>query len=376
MVYLIMGANTETVKYLPLNDVHVALGGKMVPFGGFMMPVRYSSDITEHNAVRNNAGIFDVSHMGEFWVRGENALAALQYLTTNDVAKLEIGQAQYSCLPNEHGGIVDDLLIYKVQEKEYLVVVNASNIDKDWNWMTGKDPVGAVWENRSEETFLFAVQGPKAADMLQSLTTFPLDSLGYYTFTQTEFAGIKNVIVSATGYTGAGGFEIYGPMDQAAYVWSAILKAGAPHGLIPCGLGARDTLRLEMGYSLYGNDLSDETSPIAAGLGWIVKFNKDFIAKEILARQKAEGVKQKLVAFVLEDKGVPRSGFPVLSDAGDVIGAVNSGSISPVLEKGIGLGYVDVAFAKIGTAIKIDVRGRQLKAVVTKLPFISQSVKS
>ncbi|MDB5271928.1 MAG: glycine cleavage system protein [Chitinophagaceae bacterium] len=371
-----MEANTETVKYLPLNDVHVALGGKMVPFGGFMMPVRYSSDINEHNAVRNNGGIFDVSHMGEFWVRGDHALAALQYLTTNDVSKLAIGQAQYSCLPNEKGGIVDDLLIYKVQEKEYLVVVNASNIDKDWNWMTSKDPVGAIWENRSEDTFLFAVQGPKVASMLQPLTPFPLDSLAYYTFAQTEFAGIKNVIVSATGYTGAGGFEIYGPMDQAEYIWNEILKAGTPKGLIPCGLGARDTLRLEMGYSLYGNDLSDETSPIAAGLSWIVKFDKEFIAKDILARQKAEGVKQKLTAFVLEDKGVPRSGFAILSNEGEVIGSVNSGSISPVIEKGIGLGYIDSAYAKIGTEIKIDVRGRQLRAKVAKLPFISQSVKS
>lgn len=375
-VYKPMETNTETVKYLPLNHVHVALGGKMVPFGGFMMPVRYSSDITEHNAVRQNAGIFDVSHMGEFWVRGEKALAALQYLTTNDVSKLEIGQAQYSCLPNKQGGIVDDLLIYKVQENEYLVVVNASNIDKDWAWMTANDPVGAEWENRSEQTFLFAVQGPKAAGMLQSLTSFPLDSLAYYTFTCAEFAGVKDVIVSATGYTGAGGFEIYGPMDQAEHVWNAILKAGAPLGLIPCGLGARDTLRLEMGYSLYGNDLSDETSPIAAGLGWIVKFNKEFIAKDLLAKDKAEGVKQKLVAFVLEDKGVPRSGFSILSSTGEVIGKVNSGSISPVIEKGIGLGYIDSAFAKIGTEIKIDVRGRQLKATVAKLPFISQSVKS
>jgi aminomethyltransferase len=242
--------------------------------------------------------------------------------------------------------------------------------------MTSKDPVGAVWENRSADTFLFAVQGPKAATMLQSLTAFPLDSLAYYTFIQTEFAGVKDVIVSATGYTGAGGFEIYGPMDQAEYIWKKIMEAGAPHGLIPCGLGARDTLRLEMGYSLYGNDLSDETSPIAAGLGWIVKFNKDFIAKDILAHDKADGVKRKLAAFVLEDKGVPRSGFSILSSTGDVIGAVNSGSISPVLEKGIGLGYIDASFAKIGTEIKIDVRGRQLRATVCKLPFISQSVKS
>ena len=371
-----MEANTETLKYLPLHDVHVALGGKMAPFGGFMMPVRYSSDITEHNAVRNNAGVFDVSHMGEFWVRGDKALAALQYLTTNDVSKLEIGQAQYSCLPNKQGGIVDDLLIYKVQDNEYLVVVNASNIDKDWAWMTSNDPVGAEWENRSEKTFLFAVQGPKAAGMLQSLTDFPLDSLSYYTFTRTEFAGVKDILVSATGYTGAGGFEIYGPMDQAATIWNAIFKAGTPEGLIPCGLGARDTLRLEMGYSLYGNDLNDETSPIAAGLGWIVKFNKDFIAKDLLAKDKAEGVKQKLVAFVLEERGIPRSGFSILSSTGETIGKVNSGSISPVIEKGIGLGYIDVAFAAIGTEIKINVRGRQLKAIVAKLPFISQSVKS
>jgi len=371
-----MSADTDTVKYLPLHEVHVALGGKMVPFGGYIMPVRYSSDIIEHNTVRQVAGIFDVSHMGEFWVRGDKALDALQYLTTNDVSTLKMGQAQYSCMPNEEGGIVDDLLIYKVQEKEYLVVVNASNIDKDWAWMTSKDPVGAEWENRSASTFLFAVQGPKAAAMLQSLTAFPLDSLAYYTFAKTEFAGIKDVIVSATGYTGAGGFEIYGPMDQAEFVWNAILKAGQPHGLIPCGLGARDTLRLEMGYSLYGNDLSDTTSPIEAGLGWIVKFNKNFIAKDILARQKEEGVKRKLIAFVLSDKGVPRSGFSVLSEQGEQIGVVNSGSISPVIEKGIGLGYVDARFAKIGTAIKIDVRGRQLNATVCKLPFINQSVKS
>lgn len=371
-----MSAHTQTEKYLPLHDVHVALGGKMVPFGGFIMPVRYSSDIMEHNAVRQSAGIFDVSHMGEFWVRGDQALDALQYLTTNDVSKLEIGQAQYSCMPNEHGGIVDDLLIYKVKEKEYLVVVNASNIDKDWAWMTGHDPVGADWENRSESMFLFAVQGPKAAAMLQSLTPFSLDSLAYYTFATTEFAGVKDVIVSATGYTGAGGFEIYGPMDKAEHVWNEILKVGQPQGLIPCGLGARDTLRLEMGYSLYGNDLNDTTTPLEAGLGWIVKFNKDFIAKSILLRQKEEGVKKKLVAFVLSDKGVPRSGFPILSEQAEAIGVVNSGSISPVIEKGIGLGYVDANYSKVGTPIKIDVRGRQLNATVCKLPFINQSVKS
>lgn len=376
MVYTSMQTNTESLKYLPLNDVHVALGGKMVPFGGFMMPVRYSSDLAEHHAVRDNAGIFDVSHMGEFWVRGENALAALQYLTTNDVSKLEIGQAQYSCLPNKEGGIVDDLLIYKVDKEEYLVVVNASNIDKDWAWIKSNDPVGAEWENRSEQTFLFAVQGPKAAHMLQGLTAFPLNSLSYYTFARTEFAGVKDVIVSATGYTGAGGFEIYGPMDKAEEVWNAILKAGSSDGLIPCGLGSRDTLRLEMGYSLYGNDLSDETSPIAAGLGWIVKFNKEFIAKDILEKEKANGTKQKLIAFVLEDKGIPRSGFPILSSTGETIGKVNSGGISPVIEKGIGLGYVDTNFSKVGTEIRIDIRGRQLKASVAKLPFISQSVKS
>jgi aminomethyltransferase len=371
-----MSVHTDTDKYLPLHHVHVALGGKMVPFGGFIMPVRYSSDITEHNAVRQGAGIFDVSHMGEFWVRGEHALAALQHLTTNDVSKLAIGQAQYSCMPNEQGGIVDDLLIYKVKEQEYLVVVNASNIEKDWAWMTTHDPVGAVWENRSESTFLFAVQGPKASVMLQPLTSYPLDRLSYYTFATTEFAGVKDIIVSATGYTGAGGFEIYGPMDQAEAVWNAILNAGQAHGLIPCGLGARDTLRLEMGYSLYGNDLNDTTTPLEAGLGWIVKFDKEFIAKDILWRQKAEGVKKKLVAFILSDKGVPRSGFSIVSEQGETIGVVNSGSISPVLEKGIGLGYVDAQYAKIGTAIKIDVRGRQLHATVCKLPFINQSVKS
>lgn len=368
---------TDTDKRLPLHEVHVALGGKMVPFGGFVMPVRYSSDITEHNAVRREAGIFDVSHMGEFWVRGDHALAALQYLTTNDVSKLAIGQAQYSCMPNKEGGIVDDLLIYKVAEKEYLVVVNASNIAKDWAWMTSNDPVGAEWENVSESTFLFAVQGPKAAEMLQPLTCFPLDSLSYYTFAKANFAGVKDVIISATGYTGAGGFELYGPMDKVEFVWNEIMKTAEPKGLVPCGLGARDTLRLEMGYSLYGNDLNDSTTPLEAGLGWIVKFSKgDFIAKDILLKQKETGVQKKLVAFVLSDKGVPRSGFSILSEEGTVIGAVNSGSISPVIEKGIGLGYVDVKYATVGTPIKIDVRGRQLNAQVCKLPFINQSVKS
>lgn len=371
-----MSAHSDTDKYLPLHEVHVALGGKMVPFGGFIMPVRYSSDLVEHNTVRNAAGIFDVSHMGEFWVRGDKALDALQYLTTNDVSKLEIGQAQYSCMPNMQGGIVDDLLIYKVKEEEYLVVVNASNIEKDWTWIKANDPVGAEWENKSEATFLFAVQGPKAAVLLQSLTPVALNTMSYYTFTVGEFAGVKDVLISATGYTGAGGFEIYGPMDKAEFVWNEIMKAGQPHGLIPCGLGARDTLRLEMGYSLYGNDLNDSTTPLEAGLGWVVKFNKDFVAKDILLKQKEDGIKKKLVAFILSDKGIARSGFSILSEEGEEIGAVNSGSISPVLDKAIGLGYVDIAYAKIGSAIKIDVRGRKLNATICKLPFISQSVKS
>ncbi len=358
------------LKYIPLNDLHAKLGGKMVPFAGYNMPVRYSSDIEEHMAVRNGVGVFDVSHMGEFTVKGPNALDLIQRVTSNDASKLADGQAQYSCLPNETGGIVDDLIVYKIKDNDYLIVVNASNIEKDWNWISKFNTKGAEMKNISDDICLFAVQGPKAAGVLQKLTKTDLSTIKYYHFAIGEFAGVKDVVISNTGYTGAGGFEIYVNKQYAEKVWNDIFEAGKDENIKPIGLGARDTLRLEMGFCLYGNDIDDTTSPLEAGLGWITKFTKDFTNSAAIKKQKEEGVSKKLVGFKMVDKGIPRHDYSIKDATGNVIGKVTSGTMSPVLGIGIGLGYVATANAAVGSDIYIDVRGRALKAQVSKLPLI------
>jgi aminomethyltransferase len=358
------------VKQIPLNDLHVKLGGKMVPFAGFNMPVRYSSDIEEHMNVRNSVGVFDVSHMGEFTVKGPNALDLIQRVTSNDASKLTDGQAQYSCLPNNTGGIVDDLIVYRIKENDYLIVVNASNIEKDWNWISGFNVNGAELKNISDDICLFAVQGPKAVAALQKLTSTDLSTIKYYHFAKGEFAGVQDVIMSNTGYTGAGGFEIYVNKTHAEKVWNKIFDAGKEFGIKPIGLGARDTLRLEMGFCLYGNDIDDTTSPLEAGLGWITKFTKEFTNAAALRKQKEEGVQKKLVGFKMIDKGIPRHDYIIKNNAGEVIGKVTSGTISPILNQGIGLGYVTTPNATPGSEIFIDVRGKALKAQVSKLPLI------
>ncbi len=360
----------NTIKKVALNDTHVALGAKMVPFAGYNMPVRYSSDMEEHHTVRKAVGVFDVSHMGEFLVKGPQALTLIQKITSNDASKLVIGQAQYSCLPNETGGIVDDLLVYKIHEEKYLLVVNASNIEKDWDWIQQHNQAGAELEDISDNTSLFAVQGPKATEALQSLTPINLDKIKFYHFEIGEFAGVPDVIISATGYTGAGGFEIYVHNEHAQKVWDALFEAGKDLGIKPIGLGARDTLRLEMGYCLYGNDINETTSPIEAGLGWITKLNKTFINRDQLAQQKEEGVSRKLVGFVLQEKGIPRAHYPIVNLKGEKIGEVTSGTLSPSMGIGIGLGYVDIAYAKPGTSIAISVRKKNLEARVKKLPLL------
>ena len=342
----------------------------MVPFAGYNMPVRYSSDIEEHNTVRQGVGVFDVSHMGEFTLRGPNALDLIQRVTSNDASKLSNGQAQYSCLPNETGGIVDDLLVYKIKDKDYLLVVNASNIEKDWNWISKYNNKGVEMKNISGDTCLFAVQGPKALDVLQKLTKVDLSAIPYYHFAIGEIAGVPNVIMSNTGYTGAAGFEIYVRKESAAKVWCDIFEAGKGVNIKPIGLGARDTLRLEMGFCLYGNDIDDTTSPIEAGLGWITKFTKDFTNSAALKRQKEEGVRRKLIGFKMMEKGIPRHDYEIKDTTGKVIGKVTSGTISPVLGVGIGLGYVTTENAKPGTDILISVRTNNLRAQVHKLPLI------
>lgn len=358
------------IKFVPLNQVHEKLGAKMVPFAGFNMPVRYSSDIEEHMTVRNGVGVFDVSHMGEFTIKGSQALDLIQRVTSNDASKLVDGQAQYSCLPNETGGIVDDLIVYKIKENDYLVVVNASNIDKDWNWISKFNTKGAEMKNVSDDICLFAIQGPKAVGVLQKLTSVDLSTIKYYHFTIGDFAGAKNVILSNTGYTGAGGFEIYVNKADGEKVWNAIFEAGKPENIKPIGLGARDTLRLEMGFCLYGNDIDDTTSPIEGGLGWITKFTKEFTNAANIKKQKEEGVAKKLVGFKMVDKGIPRHDYQIKDAAENVIGKVTSGTQSPMLSIGIGLGYVATEHAAIGSEIFIDVRGKGLKAVVSKMPLI------
>lgn len=360
------------IKHIPLEPIHQQLGAKMVPFAGYLMPVRYSSDIEEHQTVRNGVGIFDVSHMGEFMLRGERALELIQKVSANDASVLYDGKVQYSYLPNGRGGVVDDLLIYRLSEIEYMLVVNASNIEKDWNWISSHNDMGVEMYNISDDMCLFAVQGPLAAQALQPLTDAKLDSMSYYTFEKTNFAGQANIIVSATGYTGAGGFEIYVANEQAERVFNAIMEAGKPFGIKPIGLGARDTLRLEMGYCLYGNDISDESCPLAAGLGWVTKFSKDFIDSEVLKLRKAEGVAQKLIGFEMIDRGIPRSHYELCDADGNPLGEVTSGTQSPTLNKGIGMGFVPTAYSKPGTEIFVKVRDRLLKAQVVKTPFVKK----
>lgn len=359
------------MKDIALKDKHIALGAKMVPFAGYNMPLQYSGLSEEHHNVRENLGVFDVSHMGEFYVKGEEALDLVQRITTNDARKLTPGKIQYTCMPNGKGGIVDDLLVYCMSENEYLLVVNASNIDKDWDWIQANNDFEATLCNSSDDLSLLAVQGPKAAEAMQALTSVNLTDMTYYTFEKATFAGVENVIISATGYTGAGGFELYVPNDGIEQVFDAVMQAGADFNILPAGLGARDTLRLEMGFCLYGNDIDDTTSPIEAGLGWITKFvdGNDFIDRDFLAQQKEEKPTRKLAAFKMVDKGIPRQGYTITNENNEEIGKVTSGTMSPSLKEGIGLGYINVPANKVGTEIFIQVRKKSLKAEVVKLPF-------
>ena len=341
----------------------------MVPFAGYNMPVQYVGINAEHETVRKAVGVFDVSHMGEFILKGDNALDLIQQVTSNDASKLYDGKVQYSCLPNEDGGIVDDLLVYRLDEKTYMLVVNASNIEKDWNWISKYNTMGVEMKDISDRTSLLAIQGPKAAEALQSLTDVDLVSMEYYTFNRGKFAGIDNVIISATGYTGAGGFEIYFDNQYADQIWEAIFKAGEPFGIKPIGLGARDTLRLEMGFCLYGNDIDDATSPLEAGLGWVTKFSKAFTNSEALQQQKQAGVSRKLVGFEMIDRGIPRHDYPIVDADGNNIGRVTSGTQSPSLQKAIGMGYVNTEVAKEGAEIYISIRDNKVKAKIVKPPF-------
>lgn len=362
--------NSQSLKLVELNDLHIALGGKMVPFAGYNMPVQYANLIQEHNAVRNNVGVFDVSHMGEFILKGEKALDLIQLVCSNDASKLEDGKVQYSCLPNNMGGIVDDLLIYRVHANEYFLVVNASNIEKDWNWLETHNTFGVQMENVSEGMSLFAVQGPNAIKVLQKITALDLSSMEYYSFKTGTIAGINEVIISNTGYTGAGGFELYVANKEAKKLWDAIFEAGKEFEIIPCGLGCRDTLRLEKGFCLYGHDIDDTTSPIEAGLGWITKFTKDFVNSSYHKSLKENGVAKKLVGFEMIDRGIPRQHYLIKNAAGDTIGEVTSGTQSPTLGKAIGMGYVATEYAKADTEIFIEIREKGLKAVVKKTPFV------
>lgn len=360
---------TDTIQKTALHHVHTALGAKLIPFAGFDMPVRYSSDLDEHHTVRNSVGVFDVSHMGEFWVMGPNALDLIQWVTSNDASKLTPGKVQYSCLPNGKGGIVDDLLVYCIGPEEYMLVVNASNIEKDWNWIQSQNRFGAKMENFSDHISLLAVQGPLAKKVVQKLTDVDLDPIAYYNFTKGTLAGIPDVIISNTGYTGSGGFELYVPNDKVGELWNALFEAGKPEGIKPIGLGARDTLRLEMGFCLYGNDIDDTTSPLEAGLGWITKFTKEFVDSDRMQKLKAEGLKRKLVGFELLDKGIARGHYPIRDSSGNEIGMVTSGTMSPSLGKAIGLAYVPVELSKPDSFFQVDCRGRLVEAKVVALPF-------
>jgi len=357
------------MKSTALSQKHIDLGAKMVPFAGYNMPVQYEGVNAEHETVRNAVGVFDVSHMGEFVLRGPNALALIQKFASNDASVLFDGKAQYSCMPNGKGGIVDDLIIYRVNAEEYFIVVNASNIEKDWNWISSHNDLGVEMENLSDQYSLLAIQGPKAAEAMQSLTEIDLSNMIYYTFQHGTFAGIDNIMISATGYTGSGGFEVYVKNEDANQVWDAVFNAGADFGIKPIGLAARDTLRLEMGFCLYGNDIDDATSPLEAGLGWITKFTKDFTDSEFLSKQKEAGVTRKLVAFEMIDRGIPRHDYPILDAAGTVIGKVTSGTMSPSMKLGIGLGYVTIENSKLESEIFIEIREKGVKAQVVKLPF-------
>lgn len=361
-----------TTKNTALHQLHEKLGAKMTAFAGYNMPLEYSGVIKEHMAVRDKAGIFDVSHMGEFWVKGAGALPLLQKITSNDVSKLLVGQAQYTCMPNGKGGIVDDLIIYRVENNKYMAVVNASNMQKDWDWFVRNNSFDAELENASDSMSLIAIQGPIAKQILKKTTSCDLDSIKSFHFETATVSDAKEVLISATGYTGAGGFELYCYNEDAAGIWEALMQIGEPIGLAPAGLAARDTLRLEMGYCLYGNDIDDTTSPIEAGLGWVVKFaeGKDFIDRELLEKQKKEGVSRKLVGFELIGRGIPRKGYELLDEEGKLIGTVTSGTMSPIAEKGIGMGYVQEAYTRMGSTLYVKVRQKLIEAVVTKLPFI------
>lgn len=359
------------MKSTPFTAIHQALGAKMHEFAGYNMPIEYAGITSEHTTVLESVGVFDVSHMGEFWVKGPKALEFIQNITSNDASKLAVGDIQYTYFPNEKGGIVDDLLVYRYEDEKYMLVVNAANIDKDWAWAQSHNPMGAELENSSDNIAQLAVQGPKALEVLQRLTEVNLSEIPYYKFKVGRFADCDNVILSNTGYTGAGGFELYFYPEDGERIWHAIFEAGKDVGIQPIGLGARDTLRLEMGFCLYGNDISETTSPLEAGLGWITKFaeGKNFPSREALEREKAEGIVRKLVAFKLLDKGVPRSGYEIADPEGNVIGEVTSGTMSPSLKQGIGMGYVAKAFSAVGSEIRIVVRGRQLRAEVVKPPM-------
>lgn len=353
------------MKNTALTATHEALGAKMVPFAGYNMPVQYDGVNIEHEAVRTGVGVFDVSHMGEFLIEGPNALDLIQKVCSNDASKLTVGKAQYSCLPNDDGGIVDDLIVYRIKEETYLLVVNASNIEKDWNWISSKNDVDAEMRDLSEDYSLLAIQGPKAVEAMQSLSSHDLAEIKFYNFVVGDFAGIEHVIISATGYTGSGGFEIYCKNSEVKQIWDKVIEAGAK----PIGLAARDTLRLEMGYCLYGNDIDDTTSPIEAGLGWITKFSKKFTNSEALEDEKRRGPERKLVAFELDERGIPRQGYDIVDSSGKTIGNVTSGTMSPSLGKGIGLGYVPPIFAEAGSKILVQIRKNAVPATVVKLPF-------
>ena len=357
------------MKNTALTHIHEGLGAKMVPFAGYNMPVSYEGVNAEHETVRNGVGVFDVSHMGEFLISGENALALIQKVTSNDASTLEIGKAQYSCLPNNDGGIVDDLIVYKIKDEQYLLVVNASNIDKDWDWISSHNTFGAEMKNLSDDYSLLAIQGPKAVEAMQSLTSVDLAAIKYYHFEVADFAGIEHVIISATGYTGSGGFEIYCKNSEVEQVWNKVFEAGAAFGIKPIGLAARDTLRLEMGFCLYGNDINDTTSPLEAGLDWITKFTKDFVNSENLKAQKEAGVSRKLIGFELIDRGIPRHDYEIVDAEGNNIGIVTSGTQAPSLGKAIGMGYVKTEFAAVDSEIYILIRDKKIAAKVVKMPF-------
>jgi aminomethyltransferase len=353
----------------PFTEIHESLGAKMHEFAGYNMPIEYSGIIDEHLTVCNSVGVFDVSHMGEFWVKGPQALSFLQKITSNDLSVIPVGKAQYTCFPNDRGGIVDDLLIYHVEAEKYMLVVNASNMEKDWEWCKTHNTEGVVLENASYHTAQLAIQGPQAINVLQSLTSVDLSAIPYYAFQTGEMAGVKDVIISNTGYTGAGGFELYFYPEAGAQLWDAIFEAGKPFGIKPIGLGARDTLRLEMGFCLYGNDLDDTTSPIEAGLGWITKFTKDFVGRERFEKQKKEGITRKLSAFVLQERGIPRHGYEIVNEKGEIIGVVTSGTMSPITKQGIGLGYIKPEYTSVDSSIYIRIRNKDLEAKIVKLPF-------